>query len=231
MLRADMDALPIQELTGYPYASQVPGVMHACGHDGHTAALLGAAQVLAAMRDQLAGSVKFVFQPAEESRAGAERMVHEGVLKAPRVDAAFGLHLWNSMSLGHGGRHHRAGHGRDRLLRDHHSRQRRSCCLAPPGGRSGPRRGPLSGGRAGGIISRSRDPLAPAVFSIGCIRGGDAGNVIPDEVLLRGTLRTLKPGEPDSAPEADRGGASRDHPGARGHLRLRSPARLSRSGQ
>ncbi|HPT98898.1 MAG TPA: amidohydrolase [Armatimonadota bacterium] len=190
MLRADMDALPIQELTGYPYASQVPGVMHACGHDGHTAALLGAAQVLSAMREQLAGSVKFVFQPAEESRAGAERMVQEGVLQAPRVDAAFGLHLWNSMSLGTVG----VTTGPAMAATDYFE-----IIIRGRGGHAASPHQAVDPVLAAAhflvtvqsIISRSRDPLAPAVFSIGCIRGGDAGNVIPDEVLLRGTLRTL----------------------------------------
>ncbi|MZG17865.1 M20/M25/M40 family metallo-hydrolase, partial [Streptomyces sp. SID5914] len=95
LLRGDMDALPVQEESGVPYASEVPGVMHACGHDVHTAALVGAARLLAARRDELAGDVVFMFQPGEEGHGGARLMVEEGVLDAAgsRVVAAYGLHV------------------------------------------------------------------------------------------------------------------------------------------
>ncbi|MGH2461209.1 MAG: M20 metallopeptidase family protein, partial [Chloroflexota bacterium] len=93
LLRADMDALPIREENQTPYASRQPGVMHACGHDAHTAILLGVARVLADHRQQILGTVKFMFQPAEEGGAGALRMIEDGVLDAPTVDAAFGLHV------------------------------------------------------------------------------------------------------------------------------------------
>ncbi|MBR5389786.1 MAG: amidohydrolase, partial [Clostridia bacterium] len=100
-LRADIDALPIQEETGLPFASQTPGVMHACGHDTHAAALLGAAKLLAAHRASIAGNVKFFFQPDEEGDGGAQRMVDAGCLENPRVDAVFGGHSSTAAPAGH----------------------------------------------------------------------------------------------------------------------------------
>ena len=100
LVRADMDALPILEETGAVYASQNPGVMHACGHDGHTAILLTVAKMLLAHRDELAGTVKFMFQPAEEGMGGAEKMIEGGVLENPKVDRVLGLHVWNEQPVG-----------------------------------------------------------------------------------------------------------------------------------
>ena len=99
LLRADMDALPIKEKTGVDYSSEKPGVMHACGHDGHTAILLIVAKIIAKYRDSIAGNIKFVFQPNEED-AGAEAMVEEGILNDPDVDGAIGLHLWSPLKTG-----------------------------------------------------------------------------------------------------------------------------------
>ena len=104
MLRADMDALPIQEASDKAYASQTPGVMHACGHDGHTAALMAAAGILAGRRGELKGRVKLVFQPAEENMGGARLMIAEGVMDAPPVDRVLGFHLWNPLPVGQVGR-------------------------------------------------------------------------------------------------------------------------------
>jgi amidohydrolase len=101
MLRADMDALPIDELNDVPYRSRKPGVMHACGHDGHTAILLNAARILVERRSQFAGTIKLVFQPCEERfPGGAVRMIQEGVLESPHVDAVFGLHLAQDLPVG-----------------------------------------------------------------------------------------------------------------------------------
>ena len=99
LLRSDMDALPVQEQTGLSFASQTPGVMHACGHDGHTAVLLLAAKLLSRRRDQLAGKLVFLFQPNEEV-AGAEEMIQQGALEDPRPDAVCGMHLWTPLPTG-----------------------------------------------------------------------------------------------------------------------------------
>lgn len=100
LVRADMDALPIQEENEVPYASQTAGVMHACGHDGHTAIALAVAELLSAHRAELAGRVKFVFQPAEEIGHGAQAMIAAGALQAPVPQVSLGLHLWNEVSVG-----------------------------------------------------------------------------------------------------------------------------------
>lgn len=192
MLRADMDALPLQEQNEVPYASQVSGVMHACGHDGHTAILLGAAHVLAARRAQLAGNVKFVFQPAEETYGGARRMVAEGVLHNPEVDVAYGLHLWNPLPVGTVG----VATGPAMAATDYFDFTVR--------GRGGHAASPHQAVdpvlvaahflvAVQTLVSRNVDPLESAVFTIGTIHGGDAPNIIPEEVKLRGTLRTLSP--------------------------------------
>src|SRR5690348_15882848 len=99
-LRADMDALPITEETGLPYASERPGFKHACGHDGHTAVLLGAAAILKQNLDRFSGTIKLIFQPAEEGGLGAERLVKDGVLENPYVAAIFRLHGWPGLKVG-----------------------------------------------------------------------------------------------------------------------------------
>ena len=192
LLRFDMDALPITEENGVEYASQNPGVMHACGHDGHTAIGLTAARMLAGRRSELAGSVKLVFQPAEEGLGGAAQMVAEGVLEEPRPDFALGLHLWNEMPVGWLGATSgpvmaasdvfeievlgRGGHGAlphlaaDPLL---------ASAQIVIGLQS--------------IVSRNVSPLESAVVSVTMLHGGDAFNVIPDKVKLKGTIRTFDP--------------------------------------
>ena len=99
LLRSDMDALPVEEETGLPFSSKEKGKMHACGHDGHLAMLLVAAKVLAGMREEIEGNIKFAFQPNEED-AGAHKMIEEGIMDNPRIDAAFGVHLWSQIPSG-----------------------------------------------------------------------------------------------------------------------------------
>lgn len=190
LMRFDMDALPIQEATGTPYASLTPGVMHACGHDGHIAIGLTVARLLHAHRDQLRGTLKFVFQPAEEGMGGAERMIREGVLYNPRPDLALGLHLWNELPLGHLGIsngatmaaadifhvriHGRGGHGAipDQAIDPVTCAAQVITALQT-------------------IVSRGVSPLQSAVVSVTTLRAGEAFNVIPDRAELRGTIRTF----------------------------------------
>ncbi len=205
-LRADMDALPVTENTDLPFASkavseyngQKVGVMHACGHDAHTAILMGVAEVLAGIKDQIPGTVKFIFQPAEEGapqgeEGGAELMVKEGVMKNPEVEAVFGLHIssqspLNSLSYRPGG-----------LMA---SSDRLSILVK---GKQAHGASPWSGVdpvvvSAQIILALQTIPsrqvnatLAPSVISIGSIHGGVRSNIIPGEVELVGTIRSLDP--------------------------------------
>jgi amidohydrolase len=192
LLRFDMDALPIQEETGAAYASQVPGVMHACGHDGHTAIGLTVARLLHAQRQALNGSVKLVFQPAEEGLGGAARMIYEGVLDNPRPDLALALHVWNNKPLGWVGVTPgpvmaagdtinivvtgKGGHGALPHL-----------AVDPVLASSQIVVGLQS------IVARNISPLKTAVVTIGAIHGGEAFNVIPAAVEMKGTIRTFDP--------------------------------------
>jgi len=192
LLRFDMDALPVEEQTGVEYSSQTPGVMHACGHDGHTAIGLTVARLLQRHRQELAGTVKLVFQPAEEGLGGAERMVAEGILDSPRPNLCLALHLWNELPIGtfaftpgpflaasetfsitlHG----RGGHGAmphltvDPVI---------SAAQLITGLQS--------------IVSRQVNPLDSAVISVTSIHAGHTFNVIPNQVALQGTIRTFRP--------------------------------------
>jgi amidohydrolase len=187
--RADMDALPIEEKTGAPYASTHPGVMHACGHDGHTATLLGAARHLAATRD-FDGTVHFVFQPAEENDGGGKRMVEEGLFARFPAENIFALHNWPGLPFGtlavrvgpqmaardnftirvHGtGSHAAMPHlGDDPVVA--------ACRIVAD---------------AQAIVSRTVDPLAAVVLSFTQIHGGNTMNVVPGDVTLAGTCRFL----------------------------------------
>ena len=188
-LRADMDALPLEEPEGLPFRSEHPGMMHACGHDAHMTMVLGAAKVLMGMRDRLPGTVKLLFQPAEETDGGAEPMVQRGVMENPHVDRVYGLHVKPYLPVGV--IETRAGtlnaSTDDVELTIH--------------GRSSHGAYPESGADAivcaaqvitslQTLVSRNVSPLASAVLSLGMISGGTAGNIICDRVSLRGTLRT-----------------------------------------
>jgi amidohydrolase len=191
LLRADMDGLPIEEASGLPYASQNHGVMHACGHDGHTAILLTVARVLAECRQQFSGTVKFVFQPAEElPPGGAKAMIEEGVLENPRVDAAFGLHLWNGLPVG------KIGVDNGPIMA---SVDRFDIVIKGVGSHGAyPHTGvdPIVVGShvvaaLQTVVSREVPPLAPVVVTIGTFQGGTAFNVIPSQAELSGTVRTV----------------------------------------
>ena len=198
LLRFDMDALPITEDTGAEYASQTEGIMHACGHDGHTAIGLTVAKILHTHRDQLAGTIKFCFQPSEEGtngeeKGGAETMVLDGVLDQPKVDMTLSLHLWNDKPLGwvhvaKGPVMAGAEHFRIKLI-----------------GKGGHGASPHTTvdpviaavqivNAAQSIVARNVDPLATAVISFTMFHSGTTFNVIPQEAALEGTIRSFDAG-------------------------------------
>ena len=191
-LRFDIDALPLQEETGAPYASTIPGRMHACGHDGHIAVGLGTAHVLHHMRAELAGDVRILFQPAEEGLGGAQVCIAAGVLADPTPSFALGMHLWNTCPVGWWGISAGAVMaGSDRI----HIR------MEGVGGHGAAphlaRDVVLAGAHVltalQSVISRSIDPLETAVLSMTTFHAGDADNVIPQEAFLEGTLRSMDP--------------------------------------
>jgi amidohydrolase len=191
-LRADMDALPVTEETGVEYCSKNPGVMHACGHDGHMAMLLGAATALKENRNSWRGTVKLVFQPAEEAapHGGAPLMIEDGVLENPKVDMMFGMHLWPDLPYGD------IGICRGTMMA---SSDRFSLKLFGAGAHAGaPHQGIDAIMMASDvltalsrIIHRQTDPRETATINIGAIHGGERYNVVAKEVLLEGTVRTL----------------------------------------
>lgn len=188
--RADMDALPVEEANEVEYVSTVPGKMHACGHDGHTAIGLGIARLLTKHRDQLRGRVKFVFQPAEEIVAGAQAMIADGALGDPRPAVSLGLHLWNSRPLGEIG------------VTDGPIMAGSSVFDIVIEGRGGHAASPhLSVDPVicaahiiqamQSIVSRNVSPLDNAVLTVTKMQAADAYNIIPDRVSLSGTFRTF----------------------------------------
>ncbi len=189
-LRADMDALPIEEEAAVEFRSEHAGRMHACGHDCHTAMLLGAARLLEAREASLHGTVKLLFQPAEEGGAGGLRMCEEGALASPDVERIFGLHVWPFLPAGQVGSRTgamlaaagtlevtvtgRGGHAAmPHMTIDPVATAAKIVCELQT------------------IVSRELDPLEPAVVSVTTIHGGEAMNVIPPSVQMTGTLRSL----------------------------------------
>ena len=202
-IRADMDALPIQETSGLPFASTIDGLMHACGHDIHTTTLLGVAAVLRELAPQLAGSVKLVFQPAEEGLGGMQAMIDDGVMDNPSIDLALGFHNHPEMPAGsfgyvHGPTlaasdrfditvHGKSGHAAyphttiDPLIAAAHLVTQLQT-----------------------VVTREVNAMHPAVVTVGAIQGGTTYNIIPDSCLIKGTVRTLHARARDTAEAAIR---------------------------
>lgn len=190
LLRADMDALPVEEDTNLSYSSKVKGKMHACGHDGHTSGLLGAALILNELKDEFSGTVKIMFQPAEENGGGAKPMIDEGILENPKVDAVFGCHLWGPMLentaqivsgemmagvdvfdlefIGKGGHGAHPHTTIDALLM-----------------------GARFVNNIQAVVSRRIKPVEAGVITVGRIEAGTTYNIIPERSKLQGTVRFL----------------------------------------
>jgi amidohydrolase len=196
-VRADLDALPIQERNDVPYKSENAGVKHACGHDAHTTILLGTAEVLAKMKDRLPGTVVFLFQPAEEGTpegedGGAALMIKEGVLDQPKVQAVYGLHMDPTLEIGEVGWSIGPIYASsDRFVIEVQGKKTHG---AYP--HTGLDPVPVAAELVQAlqlIVSRQFDALSPKVLTIGSIHGGNRFNIIADQVTLEGTLRTLDP--------------------------------------
>ncbi|MGA6927131.1 MAG: amidohydrolase [Desulfosarcina sp.] len=190
LIRADMDALPITEETGLPFASRHPGVMHACGHDGHTAMALVTASAMNALKDRIGGAIKFVFQPAEEGPGGAKPMIEAGVLDNPHVDYALGCHIWPTIAEGFIGIRPGA------LMA---SMFRFDITITGKGGHGAMPHLCVDALETGcqvvaalqRIVSRQMDPLNPSVVTVGQFNAGTTFNVIPQTAGLSGTARTF----------------------------------------
>jgi amidohydrolase len=190
LIRSDMDALPIAEETGLEFASTHAGAMHACGHDGHMAMVLGAATTLSKLRDKLKGVIKFLFQPAEEGPGGAKPMIEQGVMENPTVDYAIGCHLWPAIEEGTIGI--KAGPlmaAMDRfdlkiIGRGGHGAMPHLCLDALEVGTQ-------VVNALQRIVSRQMNPLQPSVVTVGSFHAGSTFNVIPGEAEMCGTTRTF----------------------------------------
>ena len=189
-IRADMDALPIQELNEVPYKSKHPGKMHACGHDAHVAAAIGAARILWELRDQINGNVKFIFQPAEEAPGGAEPMIAAGVLENPAVDAIIGGHVWGSLESGIIEVMSGPTMASSDIIR---------LKIIGKGGHAAQPHTTIDPiviaseivGALQKLVSRQTDPFESVVISICSFHAGDVFNVIPHSAYLEGAVRTL----------------------------------------
>lgn len=192
-IRADMDALPIQEENEVPYRSQHDGVMHACGHDGHTAIALGTAYYLSQHPDTFSGTVKIIFQPAEEGPGGAKPMIEAGVLKNPNVDAIIGLHLWNNLPLG------TVGVRSGALMA---AVEKFYCTILGKGGHGAMPHQTIDSVVVAAqivnalqtIVARNVNPIESAVVTVGELHAGTALNVIADTARMSGTVRYFNPG-------------------------------------
>ena len=191
-IRADMDALPIHEENIISYKSQIDGLMHACGHDGHTAIALGTAKYLWEHRADFSGTVKIIFQPAEEGPGGAKPMIEAGVLANPKVDALIGLHIWNNLPLGTVGVRSGALMAATEYF---------YCKIMGRGGHGALPHQTIDSilvaaqvvNTIHSIVSRNVSPLESAVISIGEFHAGSATNVIADSAMISGTVRFFNP--------------------------------------
>jgi amidohydrolase len=192
-IRADMDALPIHEQSGVPFASKVAGKMHACGHDVHTVIALGVAAALSEMRDRLRGQVKFIFQPAEETLSGARAMIADGVLEDPKLDLILGYHNWPAVQAGkvgyNAGAVTSAADAFDITLkgRDGHGAHPHLAIDALAAGAH-------LVSQLQTVVSREVKPISPAVVTVGEFHAGRARNIIAGAAELKGIARTLEAG-------------------------------------
>lgn len=189
-IRADMDALPVQEKKNVSYRSKTDGKMHACGHDAHCAILLGTARILNSIRDTLPGNVRLIFQPAEETCGGADRMIQEGALQNPEVGAVFGLHMDESINTGYigvkYGKMYAASNPFKLIIKGSSSHG-----AYPHKGVDAIAISAQIVTALQTIVSREVNPVDSAVITIGAINGGNACNIICDEVVLDGIIRTI----------------------------------------